>query len=562
MTHPSTEIVNTKGNARHSGLLTKLTGAYRWLASRELLACCTILLLTLGLRAALSPWLPVPQPTIHDEFSYLLAADTYAHGRLTNPPHPFWQHFETFHVLQQPTYASKYQPLQGLILAFGQKLFGLPWIGVYLSAGVMCAAMCWMLQGWISPNWALLGAILFMLRVGVLSYWMNSYLGGAVPAIGGALALGAVARIWRRQQFRHSITWALGLAIVVLSRPYDAAVLTCATAAVLLWFLRKTHTPWSAIGSRVALPALRVGVVCAAAIAYNDYRVTGDALTLPYQAHERQYAIASMFVMVPLGPEPPYRHPVIRQFQTVWTASIWKDARTHPLQLVLMKLISGSEFFFGFWKLFLVVLLYPYALKTSEERVTVFLMLVFAVMLAPLISAAPHYFASFAGVFYLRFLHTLRRLRSWRPRGWAVGQALGILLIILLLGTDLNSLAGVMRNREEAQIMPVRDLMTRYLAYRSSHFGHDRNSVVQTLQQQKGRHLVLLRYGPEHNPLDEWVYNPADIDASPIVWAHEMGPAQDRPLIEYFRERQVWLLEPDRFPLKLSPYPGEGQDQR
>src|SRR5579863_5143495 len=272
MTTPNTELAAIDDKGRAPGMFRGLVRGYQWLAGRQLLACATIFVLTLGLRAALLPWLPVPQPSIHDELSYLLAADTYAHGRLTNPPHPFWQHFETFHVLQQPTYISKYQPLQALVMAFGQKFFGEPWIGVYLSVGLMCAAVCWMLQGWISPEWALLGALLCTLRVGILSYWMNSYMGGALPAIGGALALGATVRIWRRGQFGHSITWALGVAMVVLSRPYDAAVLGCTTAAMLIWFLRKSRTPVRTVCVRVGLPALVILTLCAGFVAYNDYR--------------------------------------------------------------------------------------------------------------------------------------------------------------------------------------------------------------------------------------------------------------------------------------------------
>jgi hypothetical protein len=66
-------------------------------------------------RIALLRILPIPVPAAHDEFSYLLAGDTFAHGRLANPPHPLWIFLDTLHVLGKPTYASIFPPAQGAV---------------------------------------------------------------------------------------------------------------------------------------------------------------------------------------------------------------------------------------------------------------------------------------------------------------------------------------------------------------------------------------------------------------------------------------------------------------
>ena len=515
----------------------RLYHAYSSFVRRRALACGAIFLLTIGLRFALRPWLPVPNPTIHDEFSYLLAGDTYAHGRLANPPHPLWQHFETFEEMQQPVYASKYPPLQGLALAWGEKVFDQPWMGVVVTSALMCAAVCWMLQGWISAEWALLGALLFTFRIGVLSYWMNSFEGGAITAIGGALALGAVVRIGQRREYSHTSflagTWALGLALMMHSRPYDAAVMGLASTAILVWLLRKSGARLIDTFWKIALPAFAVLALSLGAVAYNDVRVTGHALSLPYQVHDQQYLVASMFLFVPLRPEPMYRHAIMRDFYAGWHRDLWRSARSELVVQFLGRVNILLSFFFGFWPMVIPLLFWPPG-KSMAERASFALLACSILSIAPLIGVVPHYAAGFAGVFYLRYLQSLSRLGTWRkPLGPALAAAI----------VALSVLAG-------------RDSLSAALAQRSAHFGEARAAMNRNLAALPGRQLVLVRYAPGHNAQEEWVFNAADIDGSQVVWARAMGPDRDRELLDYYRDRTAWLLEPDRIPASLTPYPG------
>src|SRR5581483_5651582 len=246
------------------------------LAQRRTLAVVVVGATTLGLRLLLLPVLPIPEPAVHDEFSYLLAADTFAHGRIANPTHPMWIHFETFHVNMKPTYVSMYYPAQGMFLAFGQLVFGHPFWGVWLSAGLMCAAICWMLQGWVAPVWALLGGFLAVIRLGTFSYWMNSYWGGAVAALGGALVLGALPRIKRHQRLRDVILMGAGFAIVANSRPYEGIFFSIPVfASLFLWMRRPSAPPLRATATRVIAPLLVMFATTLGWMGYYFWRTTG-----------------------------------------------------------------------------------------------------------------------------------------------------------------------------------------------------------------------------------------------------------------------------------------------
>src|SRR5262249_7452381 len=155
-------------------------------------------------------------------------------------------HLETFHVIHEPTYASKYPPAQGLILALGQVASGDPVVGVWLGMALFGAGLYWMLQGWLPPRWALAGALLYTGQLvfcgeygGTTGYWGQSYWGGAVAAFGGALVYGALRRLARRPAVGTSVAMGVGLIVLANSRPYEGLVISLPAAGVLLtWLVR------------------------------------------------------------------------------------------------------------------------------------------------------------------------------------------------------------------------------------------------------------------------------------------------------------------------------------
>lgn len=271
------------------GIFGKLENLGVRLAEKKRLAILLLMLLVPVVRLLLLPILPIPVPAIHDEFSYLLAADTFVHGRLTNPPHPMREYFETVHVNQLPTYMSKYPPAQGVVLAIGQ-ILGHPWIGVVLSVSLMCGSILWMLQGWMPARWALLGSIIVFLRLGIFSYWINSYWGGAVPAIGGALVIGALPRVLKHQNAKDALLLGIGIAILANSRPFEGLILCLPVAVFLLIrLLSRKNPPCRMTLLNVCFPIFAILLLTGIFLCYYNWKGTGNPLLLPYQVNDQTY---------------------------------------------------------------------------------------------------------------------------------------------------------------------------------------------------------------------------------------------------------------------------------
>lgn len=264
------------------------------LARRKTLAMIGVGVAAIILRLSLLWLLPVPLPIAHDELSYMLAGDTFAHGRLVNPTHPMWVYLETIHINQQPAYMSKYPPAQGAALALGQ-ILGHPWIGVLLSMAAMCAAIAWMLQGWFPPVWALLGALLAVLHLDIFTYWIDSYWGGAVAAIGGALVMGALPRVMHHARRRDALLLALGAGILANSRPVEGFLFCLPVVVVLCAWLFQHRDRWRDSLPNVILPGSLVLVLVVGFMGYYNWRGTGSPLLFPYVVYQRAHFTSPPF---------------------------------------------------------------------------------------------------------------------------------------------------------------------------------------------------------------------------------------------------------------------------
>lgn len=599
-----------------------LTIRLRRFAAKQGLVVASIGCITFVGCLSVAGFLHEPIPRIHDEFSYLLMGDTFASGRVFNPAPEMPEFFETFHELIRPVYASKYFPAQGVFLALGQKLTGHPAVGVWLSSTLACAATCWMIQAWAGPVWGLLGGLLMALQLGIYSYWSQTYWGGMVAALGGALFFGAFRRLWSRVTWQNSLWATVGLVILANSRPLEG-VLAAAPASVLFLvrFYREQKCRTMAVWLNLVLPAGIVLLLGGTATAAYNRAITGSPWKAPYTLHEEQYQESPPYIFMPL------RSPLV--YSNAWLQYNYhvKEMRLYTLQrtptrfvrLMARKLATWWAFYCGV--LLTIPLVLPGLLRPGLIRVLQLAVLVGLLVLSAMYNptsttlcalidllaftqigilwivfdgfwerlasstlvllllntlfvkvAFPHYSAPTACLILFLQVVGVRSMWHWRPQTTANPK-----------GATRAERRRIARARAQGRLaFPWRGLAfllpficaislgirveARVTGWSEDSHGPDRDSLPihdwslrraeleHWLEQQPEPQLVFVSYSARHQVAFEWVFNHADLPHSHVVWARDLGPNQNRMLLQQFRGRNSWSLGADDAVPQLIPY--------
>jgi hypothetical protein len=484
--------------------------------------------LTIALRLALLPAYPVPTPQGSDDSSYLLLADTLAHLRLANPPHPLHQFFETNFVLQEPSYSSIYPLGPALALALGQVAFRLPWAGVVLSVAAFCSLCYWMLRGWTTPGWALLGGLLAICQFGPLSYWMNCYWGGAVSAAAGCLVFGALPRLRERTRIRDAVLLGLGIGLQMLSRPYESVMLD--VAVVLFLPVLPRFAKVAPIAGLAVLPAI-------ALLGFHNHAVTGSWMTLPYMQSRYQYGVPTTFTFQPK----PVPHARLAAHQEIYYEG--QSAAHDAAGGFFGRLASRLSFarFFLLPPLFLALPFFVPLVREFRFAWMALTLLLFALGSNFYPYFFPHYLAVAACLIILAAVAGLARLHRFSP--------LAARRIVILCGAHFLFWYGLHALADER----ILSAMSRYGTVMAHGDPQHRISIEAQLNRAPGKQLVFVRYWAGHS-YNEWIHNAADIDSARVVMALDLGAEENEKLERYYPDRAVWLLEPDALPPSLTPY--------
>ena len=307
------------------------------------------------------------------------------------------------------------------------------------------------------------------------------------------------------------------------------------------------------VGAR-KLAAIALMLVAAAPFAgfslLQNRAVTGRWTTLPYMLSREQYGVPAAFTFQ-ANPVPQRALTPEQELDYRAQSSLHGDGADTLARFIsrLGERIVVYRFFF-YPPLYLALIAFLASLREPRFRwvLTTVLLFVAGTNFYPYFY--PHYVAALACVFVLLSVAGLRELGKTRVGGRRIGPE-AIRMILLLY-------AGWFLFLYMSQLVGNERWLTAIANYDTAHFinwgdPEGRAAVNRQLSRMVGDQLVFVHYAPGHG-FHEWIHNAADIDRAKVVWALDLGDHENRELTRYYPRRSAWLIEPDVWPPRLTPY--------
>jgi hypothetical protein len=491
---------------------------------------------------------PPAAPTIPDEFSYLFAADTFAAGRLTNPPHPLQPFFETRHILSFPTVMSKYQPGTALFFLAGKTLLGDYHWGMAAAVALLVAVSYWALLAWSGRAIALALCLAMIALLRAPHYWIYSYWGGAHAMTACMLMLGAYPRIFYHKKTIYIWFALAGLILGLLTRPFEtvllAALLLAGGVAYMLRFMAAAAR--KRLLMQLCLPTALVLAFYLAAQGYYNHAVTHNMTTLPYTAYQQQYGVVPHWITGNVHMERLSHNPLIATWQK---AELKTSEHTGASKNWLLRHPATIAEMLGLPRSFT----HPAFLTAYGAAIAIY-HLFMPLIFAYIAFIRRRYYLLVAGLAATTIAYTLMTVMfpHYLVAYFAVQMA-----ALAVLGKEflVSSLSRACKAIGiGALLLPACLLLASPVAPSPSN--QARAGIASTLLQKGGQHLIFIDHLPEikERAVDAiWVFNAPDIDAAPVVWARYISPVENKKLLDYYPNRKAWYYEPYR-QKKLLPY--------
>jgi hypothetical protein len=277
----------------------------------------------------------------------------------------------------------------------------------------------------------------------------------------------------------------------------------------------------------------------------QDKNVTGHWLTLPYQVSQYQYGVpaALTFQSDPI----PHNDLTPQQRLEYQSQMAFRTSDKETLQSYLLRLEYRVRYyrFFFLAPLFLAIPAFCFAAFRNRRFAWVLLtLLLFALGTNFFPAFQVHYLGAVTCLFVLMSVAGLQQISRWSPEA-------GRWLLFLCVIHFAFWYALHLDDQDDFALA-----MMRYETWDSINHGNPERRILvnEELAEIPGPILVFVRYSPRHIFQEEWVYNEASIDQARVIWARDLGPAENDKLRAMYPDRQVLLLEADARPPELTSY--------